>query len=288
MAKKKSATATKTKTTKKVAKKGKAKTVTTVVTTTTTTTEVPVQTKVALVVDASSSMCGLEDDVIRMFNSLLKDIRTNDPTAEISFVTFGATVDVKLDNVGLSQLRELNRSTYAPYGNTPLFDGVAKAIEVMGNSEEAAYLLYCITDGEENQSTMSSSAFEKLIKGRQATDRYTIAFSVPMGKKDAFVRLSGVYPGNVQEWETSARGLSTMSCSNTASVGSYYATRATGANATRSLFDVNLSGVTTKDFNGLTDVTKDFKVVTVDKDIDIKSFFEDRGETFRSGAGYSS
>ena len=286
MAKKKSSIATKTKTTKKVAKKGKAKVTTTTVVTTTTTTEVPVQTRVAFVVDASSSMHGLEDDVIRMFNKLLSDIRSNDPTAEFTMVTFADEPTVKLENVGLSQIRELNRNTYQPGGNTALFDGVARALEVMGDSKDKAFLVYVITDGEENASDMAASTFEKLVKSKQATDRYTIVFQLPMGKKNAFVNLSGVYPGNVQEWETSARGLGIMTHNNTASVGTYYATRAAGQAATRSFFDVNLSGVTTKDFNKLQDVTGQFRILSVDKDIDIKSFAEEKGLTFRVGAGY--
>lgn len=283
---------------KKLAKKKASSTTTVtrkgrkVVTTTTTVTEVQTPTKVALVVDSSQSMSNIKSDTIRMFNSLLGNIRDKDPTAELTVVYFGvgpdSDIDTIVNGVGLSQVRELNVRTYNPSGNTPLYDGVAHALDLLGTSRDYTYLVYVLTDGEENHSDMSATSFARLIREKQATDIFTVVFMVPRGHKDAFVRTSGVHPGNVQEWETSARGLAAITHTNTASVDQYYQARSTGIRGSAAFFTTNLSGLTKRDFNALPDVTGDFKLYNVDKESDIKPFIESKGLTFYQGYGYYS
>lgn len=281
------------------------KVVTTTVTTTTTETIVPVQTqtKIALAVDASGSMRGLEDDVIRMFNTTVQDIKKNDPTAELTLVYFGVTPDNTISPItgkpvapngvktifksaGVSQFHEINRNTYTAQGNTPLYDGVAEAIANLGDDPSFSYLVYVLTDGEENASRMSDSAFAELIRQKQDTDIWTFVFNVPPGKKNAFVKKSGVRAGNVQEWEATSAGV--LRATHTQSVGtnSYYQARATGQRAVRNFFMVNLAGVQPQQFDSLPDVTDQFLVKTVEKPMKIQEFVESKNLPFRMGQGF--
>ena len=287
--KKAAATSKKSKSTKTRTAKHRGK----VVTVTTTTTTVLTPTRIALVIDASGSMKTLKTATIKMANSLLSDFRENDPTAEITVVYFGvgteSRIEIPIHRAGLSQVREISANTYNPEGMTPLYDGVARAVEAIDGTDEFTYMVYVISDGDENHSSMTANRFADLVQRKQATDIWTFAFVIPKYAVSEFIAKSGVHAGNVTFWDISDNGLKTLSHSNSTSVKKYYNLRSTGTRGSSNFFTTDLSSLTKRDFASLPDVSKDFKVWTVDQETDIRTFVEvEKGLSFVVGNGYYS
>jgi hypothetical protein len=249
------------------------------------------KTYVVFALDCSSSInfYGLTQPVINAYNDQLRVVRARAEAGEnvsVALVVFSDWADVKVFPTDPRQLPDLTSTQYRPYGNTALFDGIGKGVELLesqpdARNEDTSFLLIGITDGEENQSSrFNAFSIKRLIEQRQnvANGRWTIAFNVPRGFKDKFVRTFGFPEGNVREWETTAQGMRETSQVTDAGLNNYFAGRARGMKSVTTFYATSdLSGV---DANALkkklVDLSPNFKSLTVDKEQSIKEFVEDK------------
>lgn len=167
------------------------------------------------------------------------------------------------------------------YGDTPLYDGVIEAGQraLADKDPDKSFLMLVITDGQENKSKRTDRQLRDFIAAQQATDRWTFAFLVPPGYKQAFVNLAGVPAGNVQEWSDiqQAEKEATVSTQN------YLQQRAKGVRSSKSYFVTDLSNITVHDLSQLKDVTNLIDVWTVDQETDVLTFVDQksRGNFYR-------
>lgn len=241
---------------------------------------------VSIVLDKSTSMAGLRDKVIDVFNHLTADqvqqAEANNIDLRLSLYMFADNVEALYVDAGPRSLTPLSRENYKPNGWTALMDGVKRAIDDSSRMHDAtaahvSHLVMVLTDGYENRSKyITGSAFAQLLKDKQATGDWTFAFYVPPGNKKELANSFGVPLGNIMEWEQSAKGVDDVYVGTQAAASSYYASRATGVKSVTSFFvQTDLSKLDPIEIKKkLDDVSSKYKSFAVAGESEIRQFVE--------------
>lgn len=114
------------------------------------------ETRVAILVDNSSSMGSLSKFVVDTFNEQVDELRkVKDQKITVSLVFFDSDVDVRMFNVPLSEIENLKSGDYKPAGMTALDDAIGITVDKFKNlddwkDEELSHLIVIITDGHGN------------------------------------------------------------------------------------------------------------------------------------------
>ena len=244
----------------------------------------------ALVLDCSQSMQhfgrGPQDMTNTIQNHLL--LEDSDGATVVTPVLFGNTIEVGPRNVpkGLKPFR-----SWPNMGNTALYDAVILACEAVEKDAEPddTFCVIVVTDGEENWSSQrvhgytKNVDFARAVRTRQDTGRYTLVFNLPPGKKNAFVQMTGLPAGNMQEWGTTQE----VEAAVTAGITSYTHATQAGANSVTN-FLLDAGSISFKDFDSCPDIKgPTTKVWAVDKPMRINEFVESHpGVTFQPGRSY--
>lgn len=176
---------------------------------------------VALVLDESWSMNHIKEELIkavdRTVEALARDSKEWEHETRVTIYTFNsaglnqrsghADGDVRCQHYDKDVLRLPSLADrYKPAGGTPLIDATLKAIDDLSLTPEIygdhAFLVYVLTDGDENTSTVSRTAAGKAraltSRIERLADNWTIACFVPDFQGAQRARNFG-YP-NVKEW----------------------------------------------------------------------------------------
>lgn len=200
---------------------------------------------IAVAVDKSGSMSRHAGNVVRVVDQLIADAvqggRDTGQEILISLYFFGSQVErIVFDRRG-ADIGSI-RSTYRASGNTKLIDAaiqVQQDLELVDQSSGVHnFLMYVITDGQENFSTNSVSTLTRLM-GRQG-ENWTSAILVPdvMGKITA--QRYGFAPGNIAIWDASSdRGFEDVGRVTSGSTQTYIRQSAAGVRGTRHLLTAN-------------------------------------------------
>ena len=132
-------------------------------------------TELVFILDRSGSMCGLEDDTIGGFNSLIEKQRDVPGKCYVSTVLFDNVSEVLHDRRTLDEIGPMTRKEYFVRGSTALIDAIGGAIHHIGNVHKYAReedvpehtVVVITTDGLENASHMYSSDEVKAMVQRQ-------------------------------------------------------------------------------------------------------------------------
>lgn len=253
--------------------------------------------KILLLLDSSGSMQSIAKPAIQAFNRILESIRAascaTGQATSVTLYTFGeySSVERKFLDVPIEEVAKLSDMAYRPDGQTPLNDCVGEAIIDALNlrtGDNTSFVLNVITDGEENYSTRYSDSYvAQLIKRVQATDRWTVTFTVPRGAKTTVMSRYGVHDGNVSEWEASAVGAAQVAQSMGGSYQRYFVARSQGATKSDGFFVTDMSKVKSSDVKKqLTDVKRDYAVLHVKAEAEIRPFVENSGYAYVLGNAF--
>jgi len=275
------------------------------------------QNRIALVLDASTSMARFRYDVERVVAEQVAEIKKNaaklgQPTS-LTIYVFNDVVTQLGYWPDVFTFQKLNG--YYPTGNTALLDGVGRAITDFQNSASirdpnTSFLIITVTDGEENWSRTYGKddlqynrfsyarmkSLPNLMNEVERTDRWTFAFSVPRGGRNALRNLN-IPDGNIQEWEQTQAGFESMSRATVTGLTGYYGARSVGATRVSNFFEPNMNAVPTKAIRNLNDLSRDFHVWNVDSEAPIREFVEGKlaqqpslakevGSNYQVGRGY--
>jgi hypothetical protein len=241
---------------------------------------------VGIVLDKSTSMEGLRDKVINVFNHLTEDqvaqADANGIDLRLSLYMFADAVDALYVDAGPKSLTPLSRENYKPAGWTALMDGVKRAVDDSAKMHDAtaphvSHLIMVLTDGYENRSRLiSQTNFTRLLADKQATGDWTFAFYVPPGNKKDLANSFGVPMGNIMEWEQSAKGVDDVREQTVHAASAYYASRAAGVKMSSSFFvKTDLSNLTPEELRKkLDDVSGRYKSYAVTGESEIREFVE--------------
>ncbi len=249
---------------------------------------------IAYVLDASSSMSGLKKNVIELFNSQIANLTSRskelDQETRTTVYTFADDVKPIVFDTDVLRTPKIEKF-YEPYGNTALIDATIRAItdlqKVPQICGDYAYLIYVISDGDNNRNAHRAPELEKLIK--TLPDNFTIAFLAPHQSAVHEAKQYGFPASNIQVWDISSRGMEEASKLISDSTSSFMKSRSSGVRSTKTLFNLNTaklsSTVVKKKLKVLN--ADDYELYSVHKEAVIKPFVESwTKKTYRPGSAF--
>lgn len=245
---------------------------------------------IAFVLDASSSMISVSQDLIKVVDDQVKILarksQERDQETRVTIYTFSYRFEIHcvvwdMDVLRLPSIRDL----YKPHGNTALIDASLLALEDLGQVPvkygNHSFLVYVLTDGQENASKATPYTLQGMIE--KLDDTWTVAAFVPdvLAKKAA--KEAGFPGGNVAIWDaTNAAGVEEAGEAITRVTDQYMTMRSAGGTGTKTLFSMDSTTLNHKTVGTLKELTG-FRVETVKQPSVIKPFIESLGLPFVQG-----
>lgn len=253
----------------------------------------PLKNHVAIVLDCSSSMGHIINDVQKVFTKQIEFLRKSsilfNQETRVSVYTFSNTVKCIINDVDVARPMEIG-NLYAK-GCTALLDAIGLAIEDMNilpqKYGDHAFLIYILTDGEENESKKyNANSFKSLM--HNIPSNYTIAAFVPDNNSKRMMEGYGLSPGNVEKWDTTKDGIEEVGRKFEASMNTYYGVRSAGVKSSDTMF-ADLSSVSFSDVKKLLNKVKSYKIIINEatKPIFIRDLIIDKtGLEYHKGMAY--
>lgn len=254
----------------------------------------PMKNYIGFVNDHSGSMALLAKAAIKDYNTMIASVR--DAASREMLDTIVSTVGIGFSNPPVKRqvvnsnphvLKEVTR--WKAEGMTPLYDGVMDMIELFeglpdAHEKDVSFLVSVTTDGGENSSHVSASTLRKKLEQLQATGRWTFVFRVPRGHRTQVNDL-GVPSDNIQEWDTTSKGMEEASMISQAAMNNYFTARASGATSSTTFY----ADATKVDTSKLTDISKKVSLYVVpdtDMGIEIRDFILRHRMEYLKGAAF--
>lgn len=253
---------------------------------------------IALVLDASSSMQGdRARQLVKVADGLIAHLaRTSKELGQetrISVFTFASNHMFKcvVWDTDVLRLPSIAKH-YAAYGNTALVDAVLKSVDDLALTPEKhgdhAFLVYVLTDGEENDSHRTSSELTERLEN--LADNWTVACLVPSQRGVFEAKRRGFPAQNIEVWDVnSAHGVEEVGKRITEATDNFMTMRASGIRGTRTLFSTDADAVnanTIKAANLVPLSPKQYKLLAVDASAAIREWVQDKGEVFAFGKAF--
>lgn len=249
---------------------------------------------IALVLDASLSMSGLRENVIRVadnqINYLAQRSRELDQETRVSVYTFNDTVKCAIFDKDVLRLPSI-RNYYSTSGMTALIDGTLKSLDDLAQTAQLygdhAFLTYALTDGRENKSRARPNALASRLAG--LPDNWTVAVFVPdqTGKFEA--KKFGFPPENIAVWDVSAQGLAEAGETIRRTTDAYMTARSTGVRGSRALFSMGADSLNAQTVSsaGLAQLPANrYRMLPVDYDFPIREYVQGKGYPYNVGRAY--
>ncbi len=252
---------------------------------------------VVLLVDSSSSInsYGLTDTIIKVLDGQISYLASRskemDQETRVTVYTFADEVKCLIWEKDVLRLPSL-KEHYKPQGNTALIDAVLTAIadmkEIPQKHGDHAYLLYLVTDGENNRNANRANELSTTLLA--LPEYWTVAAMGPNQNSVFELKRAGFSAENISLWSTTVRGAEEAGRVMKQSTDNFMQGRKVGVRGTKSLFSLDagkLSGAAVK--ANLTELSpSEYDVYPVSKKVAIKPFVESwrKGETYLVGSAY--
>lgn len=250
---------------------------------------------IGFVVDRSGSMSHLSKQVVQVFDAQIAHLRRRsielNQETRVSVYLFDNIVECVVFDMDV--MRDISLAKlYSVRGMTALMDASGQAITDMRQIPELysdhAFLLYALTDGQENESRKFTPAkLNTLING--LPDNWTVAALVPDAQGKFEAKKAGFPEGNIEVWSTTAVGIETAGKTMTSATDTFMQNRAKGIRSTRNLFKMDMAGVSVKDIaSKLTELKKNmYSIYSVGSTSEIRTFIENEsGQVYVKGSAY--
>lgn len=246
---------------------------------------------IVLVLDASYSMKGREAELIKVADNqiayLAQRSKDLDQETRVTVYMFSNRREIYCLIYDKDVLRMPSiKSLYRVMSQTALIDATLLAINDLKLTPEKygehAFLIYVLTDGQENNSVARSYDLKNTIDGLPG--HWTIAAFVPDQDGKFEAKRFGFPPDNVEIWDaTSVKGISEAGETIRRTTETFMQNRARGIRGSRSLFKLNT--LTPEDiFRSMTPLMPgDFSLRDVMFDIRADDFVRDNGLAFHVG-----
>lgn len=249
-----------------------------------------VEVNVVLLIDDSGSMQSYVSAARDLIGKQVSEIAGMKNAKRFSLIEFGSEINVKLSFVSPKKAKT-SVPHYNPHqGSTRVIDAMVESIdhlEKAPQSENSAYLLMTITDGEDNASHRSRAELKRQIEKLTSTDKWTFMFNGVGRYAREFAKSVGIPEGNFLEFEASDAGVRRLAATNVQATLGLSERYSRGETASRGVY-VNLAGVNTQEVKDeLNDVTSQYHIVDVDQDSPINEFVRSKlGLEFQRGRGF--
>lgn len=251
---------------------------------------------VAIIADASSSMTRHKSALIKVLDGQVKHLaqRSTELNQEtrVTYYVFNQTVECLVYDKDVLRLPSI-QNRYNPRGRTALMDAAHRGIGDLQQTAQLygdhAFLVYVLTDGQENESHLvTSSMLNRTLTG--LPENWTVAALVPDQSGVFEAKKFGFPAGNIQVWDTtSSEGLVEAGGTIRRATDQFMTGREKGIRGSRSVFSMDPSNLNTSNLYkaGLRPLkTEEFVQLPVAVTSDIKPFVEDHGISYRLGIAY--
>ena len=142
------------------------------------------KTYVAFILDKSGSMMEVKSQTIKGFNEHVEQIKEDSKDTEIftSLVTFNGEVYESFWNQPADSLVAITNKDYKPSGSTALNDAIGYTLRKLAdttdvNDENNSYLIFILSDGDENAShKISQAEVKELIDSYSKNESWTFTY----------------------------------------------------------------------------------------------------------------
>lgn len=189
------------------------------------------KTHVAIVLDRSGSMSSIHKQTVDGLNEQFEAFRKNakDADINISLIQFDTIVDTVFDAVKPENLKELAMSDFQPRGGTAMYDGIWNAInhlKAKDTTDDTAYLICVISDGEENSSKeISQKILADEIKKLQDQGNWTFQYLLSNVDINAVRSALNVQLDKIAYYNASGVGSSAAFTTNATATANYVSLR---------------------------------------------------------------
>ncbi len=237
---------------------------------------------IIFVIDESGSMDGYESDVVTVFDNQIKFLakRSQEVNQEtrVSVFLFNSSYRCVIYDMDVMRTPSLASYYTNPDGSTALIDATINSIDDLLLTPEKygdhAFLLYAITDGDENSSKRKSKDLQNKLASLK--NNWTLAVLVPndRGVKDA--ESFGFPKYNIQKWDVSKKGINAVGNVIQQSAANFMTARAKGIRSTNNLFNIDISKIDSVAVNSnLSELNAfNYMVASINSDVPIKTFVE--------------
>lgn len=205
---------------------------------------------VVLVIDMSGSMFSHQETVIKVVDSTVQHLAQKSTELEqetrVTIYTFSSgyqAVKCLVYDMDVLRLPSM-KGLYTPGGGTALRDATIKAITDLDQTAtlygEHAFLLYVITDGEENSSSYSTTQLQQHFRTADSKGNWTYAIFVPGTRGVTEAVRFGFPKDNVVVWDVNSnKGFESVGQTVRAATDTYMTNRSRGIKSTKNLFTLN-------------------------------------------------
>lgn len=190
------------------------------------------KTHVAIVLDRSGSMSAIHKQTVDGLNEQFEAFRKNAKKAGdtgISLIQFDTVIETVFDGVKPENLKEFAMSDFQPRGGTAMYDGIWNAINHLKTkdvTDDTAYLICVISDGEENSSTeITQQILADEIKKLQDQGNWTFQYLLSNVDINAVRQTLGAYANNIAYYNSTTGGSAAAYTVNATSTANYMTTR---------------------------------------------------------------
>lgn len=237
---------------------------------------------IALVVDKSGSMQPIADKVVDVFDKEIAYLKRRSvelkQETRISIYLFDHEVLCLVFDMDVMRFETL-RGYYATGGYTALLDATFRSVSDMKHLPELygdhAFLVYVLTDGEENRSRkVSVTTLKQNLEA--LPEHWTVVCLVPNARGVSEAKRFGFPAANVSVWDTNEIGVETVGKGFRSAMDSYMESRSKGIRGTKNFFSTDLSGVSkTQVRSSLLELSgNDYLLIPVKRQDTIKSLVE--------------
>lgn len=248
---------------------------------------------VAFVLDVSGSMDGLMDQVQKVFQKQIDYLRKSSLAFEqetrVSVYTFSNDVSCLISDVDVARPMELDKLRAG--GSTALLDACGLSIddlmELPQKYGDHSFIIYLLTDGEENRSrNFTAASFKNKLKS--LPENFSICALAPDINSVRLLKNYGIPEGNIDKWDTTERGIEEVGEKIEKTMHNFYTGRQSGVRSMSTAFS-DLNKVTVADVKQVAKEVKNVKVVINEgvQAIYIKPLIEDKlGQKYVTGTAY--
>lgn len=203
---------------------------------------------VVIVIDESGSMNRHSQTVPLIVDNLVAHLARrftelgDSREVRVSVYTFGGRNGIQCLIYDRDVLRLPSiKGHYSPYGGTPLIEATTIALDDLAQTPQKhgdhAFLMYVVTDGEENQSKQHyRTAFPQKLAS--LPDNWTVGIFVPDARGVAEAKRFGFDKDSISVWDTS-KDFSEVGAVIQKTTDAFFDNRSKGIRGTKSLFSLN-------------------------------------------------
>lgn len=163
---------------------------------------------VNFVLDKSGSMSSVQSATISGFNEYVGTLKADKKNSyEFTLTLFDTETKMPYEGVAISKIKDLDTESYAPAGNTALYDAVCRTINSVKETKGQKVITVIMTDGEENSSReFNEKHMRDLIAEKEKKGNWTFVY---LGaNQDSYAKAAqfGFNPMNTSNFHATAAG----------------------------------------------------------------------------------